>query len=61
MRKVVVRAVSEEPTEEEGLDRLMALLATGLERLLSREQGGRSDPETVDYPPTLPPTSNGDT
>ena len=61
MRKVVVRAVSEEPKGEEGLDRLMALLATGLERLLSREQGGRSDPKTVDYPPTLPPTSNGDT
>ena len=61
MRKVVVRAVSEEPTDEEGLDRLMALLATGLERLLSREQAGRSDPKTFDYPQTLSPTSNEDT
>ncbi len=60
MRKVVTRRASGEPADEEGLDRLLVLLATGLERLLSREQAGKSEPVPVDYPPTLAPTSDMD-
>ena len=37
MREVVIRRGSGEPADEEGLDRLLALLATGLERLLAKE------------------------
>ena len=60
MRKVVTRRASGEPADEEGLDRLLVLLATGLERLISKEQAGKSEPVTVDYPPTLAPTSDMD-
>ncbi len=60
MRKVATQRASGEPTDEEGFDRLLALLATGLERLLSREQAGKSEPLPVDYPPALAPTSDTD-
>ncbi len=60
MRKVVTRRASGEPADEEGLDRLLALLATGLERLLSQKQAGKSEPAPVDYPQTLAPTSDMD-
>ena len=58
MRKVVTRRASGEPADEEGLDRLLVLLATGLERLLVQEQAGKSEPLPVDYPPALAPTSD---
>ena len=60
MRRVVTRRVSGEPGDEEGFGRLLALLATGLERLLSKEQAGKSEPVPVDYPPALAPTSEMD-
>ena len=58
MRKVVTQRASREPADEEGFDRLLAVLATGLERLLSQAQAGKSEPVPVDYPPDLAPTSD---
>ncbi len=56
MRDVTVRTVQADSEEEDRSDRLVKLLATGLERLLSRRASG--DPSTsydVDFSASLSP------
>lgn len=61
MRNVVVRAVITEPEDVQRRERLLALLSTGLQRLLSGETPLDDSPPTVDYPPNLSVTSYTDT
>ncbi len=60
MRKVVVREVPTEPEDAQRQERLMELLATGLQRLVSGEPALAESTRPVDFSPNLPPTSDTD-
>ena len=60
MRQVVVRAVPNEPEDAQRRERLLALLSTGLQRLLSEEPAPDDSTPPVDYSPNLSPTSYTD-
>ena len=51
MRNVVIRAVPKEPDEAQRRERLLALLATGLERLVSRDTASTETTRPVDFYP----------
>ena len=61
MRKVVIRAVPSDPEDVQRWERLLALLSTGLQRLLSGDSSSDDSPPTVDYSLNLSPTSYTDT
>ena len=58
MRKVIVRDVPPEPEDAQLRERLLALLSTGLQRLLSGEPVSEELPSAVDYCADLPRTSD---
>ena len=60
MRKVVVRAVPAEPEDAQRQERLLELLATGLQRLVSGEPALTESTQPVDFSPNLPPSSDTD-
>ena len=61
MRKVVIRAVPKDPEDGQRRKRLLQLLSTGLQRLVSGEPGLDDSALPVDYSPNLPVTSYTDT
>lgn len=58
MRAVVIRNAKIDPVDTGRGERLVALLATGLERLFSRNQIEKSAPLPVDYSESLSPTTH---
>jgi hypothetical protein len=58
MRSIVTRPVSNGPEDGERNARLVALLATGLERFICHSPGEDSLAKPVDYSPNLSPTTN---
>jgi len=51
-RQVIVNQAPAEPEDSRRRERLVALLATGLERLLSHE-GTTNNPESLDFQPEV--------
>jgi hypothetical protein len=58
MRTVVIRSAPIEPEDAERRERLVELLATGLERLFAQSLEQDSPPHSVDYSESLLPTTN---
>ena len=58
MRAVVIRSAPMESEDVERRERLVVLVATGLERLFSQSPGQDSPPHSVDYSEGLSPTTN---
>jgi hypothetical protein len=54
-RQVIIHQAPAEPADVERVDRLVALLATGLERLLAQQ--GEKSPESVDFLDDLSPNT----
>jgi copper homeostasis protein CutC len=54
-RQVIIHQALAEPADVERVDRLIVLLATGIERLLTQQ--GEKSPESVDFQSDLSPNT----